>query len=151
MKNNIFYLIITLFAVTVGSCEQDKGNLDLVKSASELNADTGSVRDLIETNAYIDFDVNAVNRAIFAKSASNNEIAKAKAAVYRFYSHVQIIDGKYICDLSEAKEINISETIYNFLRNNIEEQNLNIDKLKNEGKEIIVSPIDSNYLNSLLE
>ena len=84
-------------------------------------------------------------------SNEENALCKMKAAIYRFYSHVKIKDGKYSCSLTNAREINISNQLFSTLRQNLESGNVWIEKCKKEGKEIVIPEINEEYLNSLLQ
>ena len=74
-----------------------------------------------------------------------------KAVLYRFYSHVKTIDGKNICSLKDAREINVSENLFSILQKNLKAGNDWVERCKEEGKEVVVMEITDEYLNSLLK
>ena len=74
-------------------------------------------------------------------SNEENALCKMKAAIYRFYSHVKIKDGKYSCSLTNAREINISNQLFSTLQQNLESGNIWIEKCKKEKKEVIIPEI----------
>ncbi|WP_295795915.1 hypothetical protein [Mucilaginibacter sp.] len=74
----------------------------------------------------------------------------AKAIDYRFYKHVQFVDGYYVCDLKNAKDINISPANFTSLLNNLNQTNSFAKITRAQGKKIEMQPIDDKYLNSLL-
>ena len=72
-------------------------------------------------------------------------------ALYRFYSHVKVVDDAYVCDLTNAQEIQVSERVFRSLSENLQKTNLQIQRLKEQGKKVTISEITPEYLNSLLE
>ncbi len=62
-----------------------------------------------------------------------------------------MVDGKYVCDLKNAEEINISERLYEAILNNLNEMNTWIEQSKTSGKEVMIQEVNEEYLNSLLE
>ena len=84
-------------------------------------------------------------------SVNQEEQAKMKAALYRFYSHVELVDDTYVCNLTSAEDINVSQGVYTALLNNLADMNNAILQAKNEGKELYIQDVNEAYLNSLLE
>lgn len=77
-----------------------------------------------------------------------DDMARMKAALYRFYSHVKLEEEGYVCDLSSANEINVSSTVYMALLNNM---NASYKKAKSEGQNVVALSVNKAYLDSLLE
>ena len=77
--------------------------------------------------------------------------AQMFVALYRFYSHVKVVDDAYVCDLTNAQEIQVSERVFRSLSENLQKTNLQIQRLKEQGKKVTISEITPEYLNSLLE
>ena len=78
-------------------------------------------------------------------------MAQLKAAIYRFYKHVSVMDGYYSCDITDGSDINISQEIYSALMNNLQEMNGYIKTEREQGRDVVMSVPDEKYLNSLLE
>lgn len=85
-----------------------------------------------------------------ALSGLKNDKDKAFAALYRFYSHVQLIDSCYVCSLKSAAEINVSQTVFETLKNNLDDMNEQIESLRKAGEKVSLPDIDNDYLKSLL-
>ena len=75
----------------------------------------------------------------------------AKAAVYRFFQHVKLLDGIYVCDITSASEIDLSPDIFDDLINNLEDINQVIRYNKEKGLPLEVPDVTEEYLNSLLQ
>ena len=85
-----------------------------------------------------------------ALSGLKNDKDKAFAALYRFYSHVQLIDSCYVCSLKSAAEINVSQTVFETLKNNLDDMNEQIESLRKAGEKVSLPDFDNDYLKSLL-
>lgn len=109
-----------------------------------------SVRQFAKSNEQLDVRIDLKDPE-FVKSLSDMEIAKLKAAVYRFYKTVHAKNGNYYTPLNNGEEINISTDLFKVFRNDLLHMNQNINKLKKEGKDIEMQEISSKYLSSLLE
>ena len=112
------------------------------------------MKSLVENNNYLDVDVDRLSQSICSRSGNSIDttaMGKMRAALYRFYSRVKVADGKYVCDLKNAEEINISERLYEAILNNLNEMNTWVEQSKASGKEVMIQEVDEAYLNSLLE
>lgn len=74
-----------------------------------------------------------------------------KAAIYRFYSNVELRESQYICTLKAAGDINISEGVYKSLIDNLNKMNETIRATIEKGQTIVIPEINDTYLNSLLQ
>ena len=145
-------IILAVGLILLG-CNSEKTNLS--KDLPTVKTEVKVAQQYVDDNTFIDVDVNGLAQD-FASTQSGNKVdvdkvAKMKAALYRFYSHVNLVDGIYKCDLSSAAEINVSSDVFKVLMKNLEDMNEAIANAKKEGKEIHVSKIDQNYLDHLLE
>ena len=135
------------------SCQSEKTSL--FKDLGAVKTEVSTVRQYVDDSTFIDVDVTALAQDLASTHSENrvdvDKVAKMKAALYRFYSHVNLVDGVYECDLSSAAEIHVSSDVFNVLKTNLEDMNAAIAKAKKEGKEIHVSQIDQDYLNNLLK
>lgn len=93
-------------------------------------------------------ELSTVNTKVL--SALKNDKDKAFAALYRFYSHVQLIDSCYVCSLKSAAEINVSQTVFETLKNNLDDMNEQIESLRKAGEKVSLPDVDNDYLKSLL-
>lgn len=154
MKTNC--LLIVLVALMVVACS-DKSQVSPEKGEMvRLEAPAGAVRDYVETDAYLDFDVQAlVYKAINPSSRSvevtPDDVAKSKAAVYRFYKHVKVRDGLLRCSLKNGAEINVSDRVFKAFMDNIDELNEQMQALYDQGDSVDISDPTEEYLNSLLD
>ena len=126
-------------------------NLENAKPHSST-IQTKAVKDYVNSNEFINITLQQLKESPSTRS-SNSTVNEAqwKAALYRFYKHVKIKDGLLVCDLANGKDINLSEELFSFLKVGIETTNEEVEKYKKEGKNLILPPIDDNYLNSLLK
>lgn len=112
-----------------------------------------SAKALVENNDYIDVDKDALN---FSEMIGNDDAAsvegnKIKAAYYRFFQHVKLEDGRYVCDVEDAKDLNISPRLFNALLKEIEQVNVEIENAEKENVPITIPELNEEYLQSLLE
>lgn len=147
------YLLSALWVVVMVGCNNESTTgLDNVKD-SEAPAEL--VRSYIEKDTYIDLDVKALAKNMSTpatrSSVSEEEASKMKAAVYRFYRHVTIEDDYYRCNLEGASDINVSQSVFDALKSNLESMNESIKKVRDEGGKIELAVPDSAYLESLLK
>ena len=71
--------------------------------------DTSLVKKYVYENRFIDIDIYAVARMIWAGEQVDTDVmAQVKVALYRYFSHVRIERDKYVCDLASGKEISVS-------------------------------------------
>ena len=143
----IFPLVI-LLSVLAACSNQPRNVSSSISPSGEVSAITKS---LISTDEFIElpFWKELVGKGSSGLSAE--EIAQAKAAVYRFYQHVSIRDGYYVCDLSSASEIKVSEEVFNDFTNNLKEINAFIKERRQNGVQIDLPEVTEEYLNSLLD
>lgn len=84
-------------------------------------------------------------------SVTAEDSAQMFVALYRFYSHVKVVDDAYVCDLTNAQEIQVSERVFRSLSGEFAEDESAIQRLKEQGKKVTISEITPEYLNPLLE
>lgn len=121
------------------------------KDSQELS----SLRKLAESGAYIDVDFNRLSDELSsadtkASVSLKSDRDKAYAALYRFYSHVQLVDSNYVCSLKSPEEINVSISVYEILKENLEDMNRQMNELRRSGEKVLLPFIDEDYLDSLL-
>lgn len=151
MKKVIIALMSAVLIVVSG-CSNNGAKATV---ASEDNTSTTSVKEYVENNLFIDVDVkdlvNTLSNPEINSSVNEVDLAKMKAAVYRFYSNVKIKDGYYVCNVPDGAAINISEAVFTALKENLDEMNSALKEAKENGHEVKISEPDSVYLNSLLQ
>lgn len=146
MRKSIFYLC-SLFLV-LGCSERTNKEARSIDDSELISA-----KALVENNDYIDVDKNALN---FSEMIGNDDVAsvegnKIKAAYYRFFQHVKLEDGRYVCDVEDAKDLNISPRLFNALLKEIEQVNVEIENAEKENIPITIPELNEEYLQSLLE
>lgn len=85
------------------------------------------------------------------ESLTDSEIAELKVIIYRFYNTVEIIEGNYVTKIRKGKEIKISEDIFNILKENLDQLNIQANNLHQEGNIVDKPEVNTIYLESLLE
>ncbi|KAA1243095.1 hypothetical protein [Aquimarina sp. RZ0] len=108
-----------------------------------------SAKKFVETDEFIDVDMR--NGKLPIESMSDNEIAKLKAAVYRFYKTVKVENGKYTPPSLTAKQIKISDLLYESLYENILDMNEKLEDLAKDNEKFEVPEVTNEYLESLLD
>ena len=140
--------------MTLIGCQNNATN-NLIENPNEINEANTKVKDYVDNNTYIDVDVQALVKKTTAQDSRSNitedDNAKMKAAVYRFYKHVLVKDSLYILDIQDASEINISTRVFTALAKNLKEMNDFIKLAKEKGENIDLFIPDEEYLNSLLQ
>lgn len=146
-------LIIFLLFVLLISCNSDNNQLYiLIKSESDNNL----VQAYIMDNRFIDVDIMDVSYKLMdsdtkSDNLDEDELAQAKAAIYRFYTHVKVENGYYVCTIKDAKEINVSQKTFVGLLEGINILNEGIDKARQDGLPVELREPSEEYLNSLLQ
>lgn len=138
------------FLLLVVSCSNKHGS---TASPDETDVDVSVLtKSIVADDIVIDFAgwKSILEEGISAKT-SQEDIAMAKAAVYRFFQHVKLVDGIYVCDITSASEIDLSPDIFDDLINNLEDINQVIRYNKEKGLPIEVPEVTEEYLNSLLQ
>jgi hypothetical protein len=151
-KYRSYYLLISFLAL---SCTKQENNIspEKLSSISEIKTN-GLSATLIKDDGFLDVDLSKLNLEIADKLKNKYqkpELAKAKAAVYRYYKNVRVANGKYVTDLKSGNRIKISDQLFKLLSDNLEHMNASVEKLKNEGKNIDIQEITPEYLQSLLQ
>lgn len=144
--------MVLVVVLLLAGCRSDANNvLDYV---IEADAPKEMVKKYVDDNTYKDIDVDALVRGIITpdsrSSGSEEDMAKMKAAVYRFYKHVSVKDGYYVCDIKNGSEINVSQKVFSVLMGNLKDMNRMIREVKDKGEAIDVQVPDDDYLNTLL-
>lgn len=147
------FIGITIFCLLFG-CYQDNKPVLPLEAISSIVVDNKQAKTYVADNVFLDVDVIELSKAINARPRRNIDtvaIGKIRAALYRYYSHVKVVDGKYTCDLKSAEEINLSERLFEALSTNLNDMNKWIDQIKSSGQEVAIQEINEEYLNALLE
>ena len=152
MKINSFLLIVSL--LVVGCTNKVDVPAQEVDEIVVMKAPASLVQQYVLSDTFIDVDAKAFSEIITnpdsLSAVSSDDIAKMKAALYRFYKNVRLEDGIYICDIEDGKSINISESLFVTLKDNLQKMNDGVKKASEKGIEVVQSKPDSAYLNSLL-
>ena len=136
----ISVLMMTIMTIFVLSCNKN----DATQSqAAQKTA------DLVATNEFIDADLTNLAKG---KPLDAQNQFKAKAATYRFFSHVHLKDGLYVVSgINGGGSINISNAVYAALLKSLNQTNATIISLRSQGKRVDVPDISDKYLKSLLK
>ena len=154
MKTKLRPVSFAVMVLLLGGCQSaatEKAFPEgMVQMTSLVKADTSIIRQLVSQNVHIDFDIKELSNRVMANEIGAEEMAKARVAIHRFYSHVSIVDGRYVCSLKSASEINISERVFDGMLDNLNELNEFADKCRKKGEKYTMGQITEDYLNSLL-
>lgn len=145
MKRILLYSIGLMLLVC--SCGQNKQKLDPTLEPETIV--TKSVNDMINSGSFISLDPQVVLGAKNYQDLSVEDRAKIKTVIYRFYSHVKLVDGYYQCDITSGDEIDMSEEIFNLYLNDLKDNNKLIKECREKGMDVILPEITEEYLNSL--
>lgn len=139
----ICLLVGTMLALT--ACSSDNKNESQTNQPETLTA-----KDYVDNNIYI--DVKDYGEPLTPERKDDPErTAQMKAANYRFFSHVTIVDNQYVCDLTSADQINISPAMFAKMMENMKQCNADVRAKEAEGRKIELGPLGEDYLNSLLD
>lgn len=155
MNKIIIFPLLTLMMslLSCGSNSKESMYANILAEQGEA----GLVNKLVADNEFIDVDLYAVQSGIVSEDASRKsadefrtDMAKAKAAIYRFYSHVSLVDGEYVLDNCTAKDLNISPELFETMSQDIEKSNGYTREARKNGEAVEMTPITQEYLESLL-
>lgn len=161
-----FLPLVVASLLCLASCSKTDNNefqpniISTVASAHpDLNGTPGLAKQIIDENRFIDLDLISLNSKITEASTSSrniedtlcDDISMAKAAIYRFYSQVSAGVEGYELAPCTATELNISEGLFNTLKNNLDEMNTFYKEACDKGETVEIAPITQDYLDSLLK
>ena len=149
MKKLITCIFVLSAFIVLSSCDSDSDPTAIQKIAA-IKTEPTAVEKIINNNSFIDIDLSQISKQITmgTRAAKAEDLAKTKAAIYRFYSHVHLNENKqYVCLINSAQEINVSQNVFD----NLDETNSIIEQTIDSGNNIIVPEITTEYLNSLLK
>lgn len=156
MKLRWNLLLLIWFLLLTGACSNKSEMSPEKGEMARIEAPAGAVRTYVETDAYLDFDVQAlvygaINPSSRTVEVTPDDVAKSKAAVYRFYKHVTVKDGLLQCSLKNGAEINVSDRVFKAFMDNLNEMNEQMQALYDKGDTVDISDPTEEYLNSLLD
>lgn len=150
--------LLSVIAITLlfAGCKSDDNADSMLENVKAVKTPKELVKAYVDNNTYIDIDIPSVAYGIANPSSSSvkigeDDVAKAKAAIYRFYKNVSVADGYFICSIQSGSDINVSDNVFTALSDNLNEMNSFIRKAKAKGETVNIFEPDENYLNSLLE
>ena len=144
--------MVLVVVLLLAGCRREANNV--LDSVRDTEVSMEPVKKYVDENPYIDLDVDALVKSVVnqatGSSVNEEDMAKMKAAVYRFYKHVSVKDGYYVCGIKDGSEINVSQSVFGTLPDNLNEMNRMIREAKDRGEAIEVPIPDEEYLNTLL-
>lgn len=118
--------ILLLLIASIVSCR----NLTTGNGADDATDPTITATDAryyIDNKVFIGseicYDVKEKRSSPIADTMSGATKAKWAAAMYRYYSAVELCDGRFVCRVKSGAEINVSEKVYDMLKSNLVEIN----------------------------
>lgn len=125
-------------------------------SPVNTKVETGKVvktaKEYVENNEFIDmnFENLDVETKVYDESSYSEE--KMKAALYRFYKHVETTEkGIDVCNLKKGAEINISEDLFLALHSDMDRLNSLKIKQIEDGIKAVNPPLNDEYFENLLK
>lgn len=149
--NNAAVAVLLSIALFFGCSEHPEEN-NLNDQLFKVRTKT-SVTKFIESDEFIAVprQKEALKRGDIS-TLSDQEIAKIKAALYRFYSHVELgANGRYIVKISSGEDIRISEEIFYVFKENIDDINDILDDASKSNINYEAPQITKEYLEDLLQ
>ena len=164
------YVIVAMF---ITSCEnssyiisdttidrQQQSSVDDRPSAPPIT----TAKMIIANNSFIDVDIAALeNTTTGQRNTSNPQSAKAitepypeehemtRAALYRYYSKVTIVDGLMVCSAKKASDLNMSERTFRYINDNVNAINETVKEAQSKGTKVHMPEITADYLRFLIE
>ena len=136
------YLGYLLGFVLFVSCSHEQ---DKKQRTSSINLR----QQYVKTNKFLDVDMSKFLPGTQTQaSVTAEDSAQMFVALYCFYSHVKVVDDAYVCDLTNAQEIQVSERVFRSLSENLQKTNLQIQRLKEQGKKVTISEITHLFILS---
>lgn len=143
------FLLLGLYSC-VNISTPERGQIDIVDTSFTVK----TVKDYVESNEFIDIIPEQYYQNLQAtRSVSDRKKGdyQMKAAVYRFYKHCSMDDeGIITCGISNGKEINISEELFDMLLRGVKNGNKWVDDWKRDGKKYKTTHLNDEYFNNLL-
>jgi hypothetical protein len=151
MKKSI---IILSFIIFIMSCKREQTAVSPLPLASLKPSTTKlslKINQLVKTDSLIDFEVG---KGIIKvdKPITEAEYAKMRAATYRFYKNVKLVDGKYVYRGSGGgQSIHLSDRVFSAFTKNLNDVNTSLEGELSKGQKIELPEVTDDYLNSLLK
>ncbi|MEN5233696.1 hypothetical protein [Sphingobacterium faecium] len=144
------FLSLIWATVLLTSCQnkQEAGVPVLNLSALSAIPLEDPIDSLAKGNTFIDVQLPAGARI---EELSKEDLGLLKAAAYRFFGKVKLVDNQYVVDIKEGKEIEVSDAVVSAYLKAISSTNAFADSLKREGQEIQLPAITDEYRNALLK
>lgn len=141
---NLIVILIVLNGILAIDQKPNQSAAKLISARDSIK----SAKELAFNNKTLDLDFVKASKE---SKHSDGDIAMGKAIVYRFYKHVHIVNGYYFCDLTDAKEIHISERAYWALLNDMNKINGQVKTIRAKGQTVPMHNPSVNYFNSLIK
>lgn len=147
--------IVVVMSIAFVSCLSTTKRADgFVQSVAQVSTEPDVVAEYLSDSSFIDLEIVTVLQKVAAPKGVEiieaDVAARLKAALYRYLSHVELVDGKYNCSLSSGDQINVSDRIFRCLQISLEKMNDYIDEQKEDGKDILIPEMNEEYLKILL-
>lgn len=147
--------IILLLSILIASVSCNSSN-NRSKLLEEQEQNGNKVEQYADVDEFIGVDILEISKRLTddetkAEDIDEKEMGQVKTAIYRFYSHVKMENGHYVCTIKDAKEINVSQKTFEGLLDGLRILNEGIDKAKQEGLPVELREPSEEYLNSLLQ
>ena len=107
---------------------------------------------IIANNSFIDVDIAALENTTTAITEPYpEEHEMTRAALYRYYSKVTIVDGLMVCSAKKASDLNMSERTFRYINDNVNAINETVKEAQSKGTKVHMPEITADYLRFLIE
>lgn len=144
-------ILYACLVLCLSACSESSTEGDTV-GRSAYAVDTTVVQKYLRENVYIDVDMKILARAVAAGDKVDAvDMARVRVALYRYFSHVEIMSGHYCCALRSGEEIAVSSRVFDAMQENLCEMNKAADEMRSRDTTFQLPPVDSVYRASLLK
>lgn len=155
MKINYIKYFVLLISIALYSCSGAKNEhlnpLEIVEDQNPTTEIYEIAKGYALGSTFIDVNISdLLNKAKSGEPTTDDDQAKLRALTYRFYKHVKVTGGRYVTDLQSAKDINVSEEVFEVFKDNLKEVNKIADAEEKNGAKVEVPQITIPYLESLI-
>ncbi len=155
MRSNYLTYFVLLISIALYSCNSAKNEhlnpLEIVEDQKPTTEVYEIAKGYALGSTFIDVNLaDLLDKAKSGEPTTDDDQGKLRALTYRFYKHVKVIGGRYVTDLQSAKDINVSESVFEVFKDNLKEVNKFADADEKNGVKVEVPQITKSYLESLI-
>lgn len=166
MKFNVILLFSLLCLISCSSFEESSTAISVNDTYNKATypIPVATAKTIISDNLFIDVDLEAHNKAIADNfdpkdpEASLKRIEQlypeeeqmSRAAWYRYYNKISLVDGLWICSATKASDLNMSERTFKFINDNVTALNEEAKKAREEGISVKMPLLSADFIRSII-